>query len=150
MARKKFEELVFDMYNARADYPFEEDFETGVFRHESDKWFALAMNIGERKIGHVGDEKIDVVNLKCAPEVIESLAGIEPGIYRAYHMNKTHWLTIAPAARLFFLTKTHRAVSVISATAILFRSLRMFGIFVSLNMRTSSSRVWKRLTIFPM
>jgi predicted DNA-binding protein (MmcQ/YjbR family) len=33
--------------------------------------------------------------LKCAPEVIESIAGVEPGIYRAYHMNKTHWLTVA-------------------------------------------------------
>ena len=83
MTRKEFEELVFDTYNVRADYPFEDDFETGVFRHENGKWFALAMDIGERKIGHVGDEKIDVVNLKCAPEVIESLAGIEPGIYRA-------------------------------------------------------------------
>ena len=95
MTRKEFEELVFDMYNVRADYPFEDDFETGVFRHENGKWFALAMNIGERKIGHDGDYKIDVVNLKCAPEVIESLAGIEVGIYRAYHMNKTHWLTVA-------------------------------------------------------
>ena len=64
---------------------FEDDFVTGVFRHENGKWFALAMNIGERKIGHDGDSKIDVVNLKCAPEVIESLAEIEPGIYRAYH-----------------------------------------------------------------
>ena len=51
MTRKEFEELVFDTYNVRADYPFEDDFETGVFRHESGKWFALAMNIGERKIG---------------------------------------------------------------------------------------------------
>ena len=95
MTRKEFEELVFDTYNVRADYPFEDDFVTGVFRHENGKWFALAMNIGERKIGHDGDEKIEVVNLKCAPEVIESLAGIEVGIYRAYHMNKTHWLTVA-------------------------------------------------------
>ena len=55
MTRKEFEELVFDTYNVRADYPFEEDFETGVFRHENGKWFALAMNIGERKIGHDGD-----------------------------------------------------------------------------------------------
>ena len=67
MTRKKFEELVFDTYNVRADYPFEDDLVTGVFRHENGKWFALAMNIGERKIGHDGDEKIDVVNLKCAP-----------------------------------------------------------------------------------
>ena len=53
------------------------------FRHERGKWFALAMNIGERKLGHVGDKKIDVVNFKCDTEVIESLAGIEPGIYLA-------------------------------------------------------------------
>ena len=95
MTRKEFEELVFDTYSVRADYPFEDDFETGVFRHENGKWFALAMNIGERKIGHDSDEKIDVVNFKCAPEVIESLAGIETGIYKAYHMNKMHWLTVA-------------------------------------------------------
>ena len=95
VTRKEFEALVYELYGVRADYPFEEDFTTGVFRHENGKWFALAMNIEERKIGHDGNERIDVVNLKCAPEVIESLAGIEPGIYRAYHMNKTHWLTLA-------------------------------------------------------
>ena len=96
MTREEFEALVLDTYNVRADYPFDEGLTTGVFRHTgSGKWFALAMNIGERKIGHDGDEKIDVVNLKCAPEVIESIAGIESGIYKAYHMNKTHWLTVA-------------------------------------------------------
>ena len=42
MTRKEFEELVIDTYDVRADYPFEEDFETGVFRHENGKWFALA------------------------------------------------------------------------------------------------------------
>ena len=95
MTRKEFEALVWDTYSVRADYPFEEDFETGVFRHESGKWFAIAMRISERKLGHAGDGILDVVNLKCAPEVIESIAGVEPGIYRAYHMNKTHWLTVA-------------------------------------------------------
>ena len=96
MTRQEFETLVFDTYNVKADYPFEEDFETGVFRHEgSRKWFAIAMNIEYGRIipGRNGDA--DVVNLKCAPEVIESIAGVEPGIYRAYHMNKTHWLTVA-------------------------------------------------------
>ena len=90
MTREEFEELVFDTYSIRADFPFEDDFVTGVFRHGSGKWFALAMHISERKIGHDGDEMIDVVNLKCAPEVIESIAGVEPGIYPAYHMNKVH------------------------------------------------------------
>lgn len=95
MTRREFEEFVLDRYNVRADYPFEDDFVTGVFRHEGGRWFAIAMNISERKIGRNGDRQIDVVNMKCAPEVIESIAGVEPGIYRAYHMNKTHWLTVA-------------------------------------------------------
>lgn len=96
MNRKEFEKLVFDTYNVKADYPFKEDFETGIFRHSlNQKWFAIAMKIPKIRLGLSGDDIIDVVNLKCAPEVIDSLAGIEPGIFRAYHMNKIHWLTIA-------------------------------------------------------
>ena len=94
MTRKEFEVLVLDTYNVKADYPFEEDFETGVFRHESGKWFALAMKISEQKIGREGSARIDVVNLKCAPEVVESLAGVESGIYPAYHMNKKSWISV--------------------------------------------------------
>ena len=95
MTREEFEALVFDTYNVRADYPFEEDFVTGVFRHENGKWFAIAMEISERKLGKDANLQTQVVNFKCAPEIIESVAGIEPGIYKAYHMNKTHWLTVA-------------------------------------------------------
>ena len=94
MTREEFEKLVFYEYGARADYPFDEDFETGVFRHESGKWFALVMNISERKLGKEGNMKTQVVNFKCSPEIIESIAGVERGIYRAYHMNKIHWLTV--------------------------------------------------------
>ena len=95
MTRLEFEAMVFDAYGVRADYPFEEDFVTGVFRHESGKWFALAMEISARKLGKCSNMTINVVNFKCNPEVIESIAGVEQGIYRAYHMNKTHWLTVA-------------------------------------------------------
>ena len=95
MTRKDFENLVFEIYGVKADYPFEDDFVSAVFRHGSGKWFAIAMNVSERKIGHDGDRQISIVNLKCAPEVIESLANVEYGIYPAYHMNKTHWLTVA-------------------------------------------------------
>ena len=96
MTRSEFEALVFDCYNVKADYPFEEDFETGVFRHEDNKkWFAIAMNVDYLKINSGRNGTTEIVNLKCAPEVIESIAGVEPGIYRAYHMNKTHWLTVA-------------------------------------------------------
>ena len=94
MTRKEFEVLVLDTYNVKADYPFDEDFKTGVFRHESGKWFALAMNISAKKLGKDANMQKNVVNFKCAPEVIESIVGVENGIYPAYHMNKTHWLTV--------------------------------------------------------
>ena len=94
MTRLEFEAMVFDAYGVRADYPFEEDFVTGVFRHDNGKWFALAMEISAKKLGKCSDMTTNVVNFKCNPEVIESIAGVEPGIYRAYHMNKTHWLTV--------------------------------------------------------
>lgn len=96
MTRREFEGLVLETYGVKADYPFEGDFETGVFRHENTgKWFALAMNISEAKLGKKGNMQTEVVNFKCSPEVIESIAGVEAGIYPAYHMNKTHWLTVA-------------------------------------------------------
>lgn len=95
MTRGEFEALVLDIYGVKADYPFEDDFTTGVFRQDSGKWFAIAMKIPRSKLGLEGLEHIDVVNLKCAPEVIESIAGVEVGVFRAYHMNKTHWLTVA-------------------------------------------------------
>jgi len=94
MTRAELEALIYESYGVRADYPFEEDFETGVFRHESGKWFALAMNISYSKLSPMREGRAEVVNLKCAPEVIESIVGAEPGVYRAYHMNKTHWLTV--------------------------------------------------------
>ena len=48
MTRKEFEKLVFDTFGVRADYPFEDDSLAEVFRHESGKRFALAINTGER------------------------------------------------------------------------------------------------------
>ena len=96
MTRSEFEALVAETYGVSADYPFEGDFETGVFRHrDSKKWFCIAMNIDYSKIVPNKKGTAQVVNLKCAPEVIESVAGIERGVYRAYHMNKNHWLTLA-------------------------------------------------------
>ena len=94
MNKAELEALIFDTYGIRADYPFEDDPEICVFRHESNqKWFAVSMPVKRTKLPLSGDGYVDVVNLKCAPEVIESLAGIEPGLFPAYHMNKTHWIT---------------------------------------------------------
>ena len=86
---------IVDHYNIKYDCPFEDDLDTWVFRHsDNKKWFALVMTIKKRKLGIDSDELIDVVNLKCAPEIMDDLWQ-ENGIFPAYHMSKKHWLTLA-------------------------------------------------------
>ena len=66
----------------------------GVFRFpDNRKWYALIMNIKRSLLEGDSDEKIDIVNLKVYPtELSSSLA--KKGIYPAYHMKKTSWVSI--------------------------------------------------------
>ncbi len=95
MTRQDLLAHIADTYGITPDYPFEEDFVTAVFRHTGNrKWFAIAMRIPRAKLGLRGEGHVDVVNLKVSPEMIPSLTQ-EPGIFPAYHMNKSHWVTAA-------------------------------------------------------
>ena len=68
-------------------YPF-----YAVFRTKK-KWFGIIMNVPKEKLGLKGKEEINILNVKCLPEMIGSLRK-SPGFIRAYHMNKEHWITI--------------------------------------------------------
>ena len=95
MDRRTLEKYILDTYGIEPDHPWQDDSDTAVFRHQTNrKWFALIMRIPEEKLGREGGELIDVVNLKCETVLIGSML-MERGIYRAYHMNKDHWMTIA-------------------------------------------------------
>lgn len=65
-----------------------------VLRHETNKkWFALIMDIPGNRVGLEEDEIIDVMNVKCDPEMAALLVS-QPAFAPAYHMNKTHWISI--------------------------------------------------------
>lgn len=94
MTRQEFALFIEDAYGIKYDCPFEDDLDTLVFRHpDNRKWFALVMSIKRRCIGLEGDGHIDVVNMKCAPEIMDDLWR-EEGVFPAYHMSKKHWLTL--------------------------------------------------------
>ena len=81
-------------YGVEPDSPWADSPEYKVFRHGgSKKWFALIMTIPAKKLGLSGGA-LDVVNLKCDPMLIGSLTR-ERGVFPAWHMNKTHWITVA-------------------------------------------------------
>ena len=95
MNRKELEAYILEQYSTEPDYPWADMPRAAVFRHASNrKWFALVMEVPRNKLGLPGDAPLDIVNFKCDPILISSLRG-EAGIFPAYHMNKTSWITAA-------------------------------------------------------
>lgn len=64
-----------------------------IFRHASSrKWYGAMMNIPMLRLGIDSAERVDVINVKLDPVLISLLVDGEK-YFRAYHMNKEHWLT---------------------------------------------------------
>ena len=95
MNRQELEKYIVDTYGVKPEYPWSKYPTFAVFRQETNqKWFAVIMTIDKRKLGIKEDGKIDVVNVKCEPN-LAAATWEQQGIYPAYHMNKEHWLTVA-------------------------------------------------------
>jgi len=87
MDRDSYLAFCASLEGAALDNPFEDDPITCVARHSDNrKWFALVMRLNGK----------DVVNLKVHPEDAFAEREAFDGIIPAYHMNKTHWITISP------------------------------------------------------
>ena len=88
---------ILDRYCVEPDFPWDEGKHdtSGVFRHGSNKkWFGLIMNIDRRLLDKSADEEaIDVMNLKADESRTAALHKIR-GIYPAYHMNHSKWISV--------------------------------------------------------
>ncbi len=94
LGRTNLDKYISETYGVEADYPWIDTPEYAVYRHkESKKWFGVVMTIPAEKLGIEVDYSVDVVNLKCDPLLIGSLHK-EQGIFPAYHMNKSYWISI--------------------------------------------------------
>ncbi len=88
-------EFALSLPHAAADQPFEDDFETTVFRHGAGgKWFGLLMNVSKHRIGIDEEGTVDLLNLKIDPEESYAVREMFEGIIPAYHMNKRHWISV--------------------------------------------------------
>lgn len=92
---KQLQQFISETYGTTPEYPWMKYPGYMVFRHsDNQKWFALVMDISKEKLGLPEKEPIEVLNVKCEPSMIGSLRS-ENGIYPAYHMSKTNWVTVA-------------------------------------------------------
>ena len=94
MKRNDLIKYVQQEYICDIDYPWEKYPDYVVIRcRDNQKWFAGIFTIRGHQVGLDTNEAIDVVNLKCEPDLIPTLIR-ESGIYPAYHMNKQHWISV--------------------------------------------------------
>jgi len=91
MQREELIKYVEETYSSSPEYLWAND-PSAVFRHaDNRKWFAVLMHIPKNKLvlGETGE--VDVLNLKCDVFYAE---GFGEGIYPAYHMSKTKWVSV--------------------------------------------------------
>ncbi len=90
----RLSDLIYARYRESPDYPFKKLSDYGVFRYPTNrKWYALIMNIKRSLLCGDDEERIDIVNLRVYPEEFDKSLKVQ-GIYPAYHMKKTTWVSI--------------------------------------------------------
>lgn len=94
MNRNELLQYIQQEYVCNVEYPWERypDYMV-VHRRDNQKWFAGIFAIKGYQVGHDTNEPMNIVNLKCESDLIPNLI-YENGIYPAYHMNKTHWISV--------------------------------------------------------
>ncbi len=93
-SRENLDKYISEIYGITAEFPWIQNPGFAVYRHAGNKkWFAVVMNLPMSKFGLSEDKTVDVVNLKCDPIMTGSLHK-ENGIYPAYHMNKSYWISV--------------------------------------------------------
>ena len=70
------------------DYP-----DCAIARNPNGKWYLLVMTISKRKLGLDSDDMIEIIDIKHPIDRIEKIVD-NVNIFKGYHMNKKHWITI--------------------------------------------------------
>ena len=91
--RKILLDYVKEKYGTIPEEPWEDNNHATIKTPNSKKWYGIFMSLPYKTLGLDKGGKIDVLNVKLNPEVIESLID-KKHFFPAYHMNKKYWITI--------------------------------------------------------
>lgn len=106
MNKEDFGEFVMGEFGGVThDHPWKSNPTYTVYRHsDNKKWLALVFDATKEQLlklkledntvrEYADGERIDVVNLKLDPEMIEDVIKT-PGIFPAFHMSRRYWVTV--------------------------------------------------------
>ena len=81
-------------YGDELEYLWEKTPNCAIWRRkDNQKWYGLITTICKNKLGSSSTEQVDIINLRIDCNELEKIVdGIH--YFRAYHMNKKHWVSI--------------------------------------------------------
>ena len=93
MKREDIYEYVKKRYGTVPEYLWKDSPKSAVLRHKNGKWYGVLMEVERARLGLEGDPKVDIIDVKCNPDMVGLLTQIY-GFLPGYHMNKRHWITM--------------------------------------------------------
>lgn len=93
MTRQELLEWVKIEYGTEPEYQWIKFPNYAVLRNEDSKWYGVIMDVPKNKFGIESNDIVDVLDVKVDTLLIDLLIN-QPGFYKAYHMNKTNWISI--------------------------------------------------------
>lgn len=91
--RKILLDYVKEKYGTIPEEPWEDNNHATIKTPNSKKWYGIFMSVSYKTLGLEKSGKIDVLNVKLNPDLIENLID-KKHFFPAYHMNKKYWISI--------------------------------------------------------
>lgn len=91
--RKILLDYVKETYGTIPEEPWEDNNHATIKTTNTKKWYGIFMSIPYKTLGLDKSGKIDVLNVKLNPDLIENLID-KKHFFPAYHMNKKYWISI--------------------------------------------------------
>lgn len=95
--RNQILDYVKEKYETDPDYLWDSDPGYAVLRHKEKKgkrkWYGIIMDVPYRVLHLEKDGYVDILNVKASLDMVEFLKH-QDGFLPAYHMNKSHWISI--------------------------------------------------------
>lgn len=93
MDRETLFQWILEQYGTEPEYLWADAPDAAVLRNLGRKWYGLVMTVHGDKLGLPEKGPVEVLNVKCPP-ILSGGLRTKPGILPAYHMSKTHWISI--------------------------------------------------------
>ena len=94
MKREEIFQYVKEQYGTEPEYLWKKDPDSAVLRHKNGKWYAIIMVVEKKILGLEEDGNIDILDVKCDPDLAIELREQYSYVMPGYHANKKYWNTI--------------------------------------------------------